>query len=495
MSPPTLGPDLPLPASPSPVTTPAVSQSSLSLKRASSSSNTAPGGTVHTSVSGASSTGSIPFPDDEVEAATEEGLRHTGAKLQARKYKTPGFALQLLDILFALRVPTWSAAGPLTPENLKVAKVSGSMTNAVFFVSCPSVPSIRTVLLRIYGPSSSELISRPRELHTLHILSSRYGIGPRVYGTFENGRVEEYFDSTALSAVQMRDPTISGWIGARMAELHCVDVEAVEGTTPETRGENVGWEIAARKNFRNWLQPARDVLRHPSVSEDYRADLDFDRFVEEWRGYMVWLNNWEEQYGASKRVFAHNDTQYGNLLRLRGIKGAVLDHRQIIVVDFEYASPNSAAFDIANHFHEWTADYHGIAPHRLDPARYPTEHERTNFYKAYLTHSAPPVASLASVLMDGKAEMTQHPTVGSKREAGLVSKAEIQRLDSEVRVWSPASHGMWAVWGLVQAREDLELAAQAHANGAQPEDAEFDYLGYSRCRIEGFRREIKALGL
>ncbi len=45
---------------------------------------------------------------------------------------------------------------------------------------------------------------------------------------------------------------------------------------------------------------------------------------------------------------------------------------------------------------------------------------------------------------------------------------------------------MWAIWGVVQAREDLE-------NGfAEPE---FDYLGYSQCRMAGFRREIQALGV
>lgn len=72
--------------------------------------------------------------------------------------------------------------------------------------------------------------------------------------------------------------------------------------------------------------------------------------------------------------------------------------------------------------------------------------------------------------------------------------AEAARLESQVRIWSPASHAMWAVWGLVQAREDLELAAQARATGSPPELPEFDYLAYARCRVEGFRREISALG-
>lgn len=45
---------------------------------------------------------------------------------------------------------------------------------------------------------------------------------------------------------------------------------------------------------------------------------------------------------------------------------------------------------------------------------------------------------------------------------------------------------MWAVWGIVQAREDVE------GHVVEPE---FDYLGYSLNRFNGFRREIRKLGV
>lgn len=45
---------------------------------------------------------------------------------------------------------------------------------------------------------------------------------------------------------------------------------------------------------------------------------------------------------------------------------------------------------------------------------------------------------------------------------------------------------MWAIWGLVQAREDVEGGV---------EEPEFDYIAYAQCRMEAFRRELKGLGL
>ena len=59
-------------------------------------------------------------------------------------------------------------------------------------------------------------------------------------------------------------------------------------------------------------------------------------------------------------------------------------------------------------------------------------------------------------------------------------------LDDQVRYWSPATHAMWTIWAIVQARDDLE-------NGVS--EPEFEYLAYSQCRMAGFRREIERLGI
>jgi len=128
---------------------------------------------------------------------------------------------------------------------------------------------------------------------------------------------------------------------------------------------------------------------------------------------------------------------------------------QIIVVDFEYASPNPAAFDIANHFHEWTADYHSEKPWKLHPTTYPSHQQRRNFYDAYLSNA-----------------------LGSRP-----SEDQLRMLDFQVRVWSPASHAMWAIWGIVQAREELETG----------EPAEFDYLKYAEQRLCGFTKGVISL--
>ncbi|KAI9509059.1 kinase-like protein [Russula earlei] len=383
-----------------------------------------------------------------------------------RLYNSTGFSQQLLDILRILRVPSWSqAANHPVPC---IQKVSGSFTNAVFFVSSPSTSS-RTLLLRIYGPSTDSLISRTRELQLLHVLSSRYKLGPRIYGTFTNGRLEEYFDSVTLTAVDIREPRISAYIGARMAELHGVDVTAIDG---QSHGSNI--KIGVCKNVHSWLPHARAVLALPAIAPAIRKELDLDRFHSKWESYMKWLKN---QHIDSHPVLCHNDAQYGNILRLNRVEEGTPEHHQIIVVDFEYASPNPAAFDIANHFHEWTANYHGPTPHVLDASRYPNRAERRTFLTAYLRNRT---------ISTSTSTPTPAPAFSDSDPSPVVRERELVALENAVCAWSPSTHAMWSVWALVQARENV-LAHVARS--------EFDYVNYACRRMAAFYRELASLGV
>jgi choline kinase len=114
-----------------------------------------------------------------------------------------------------------------------------------------------------------------------------------------------------------------------MAELHSVDIDVVENISAQTCGEGKGWEIGAKKNVLSWLGPAEEVLALPSVKDTVRVELDLQRFRREWETYLEWLSTVDDVHNGSRRVFAHNDTQYGNILRLQNPKDFVDEHRQV----------------------------------------------------------------------------------------------------------------------------------------------------------------------
>nr|GEX85597.1 probable choline kinase 3 [Tanacetum cinerariifolium] len=71
-------------------------------------------------------------------------------------------------------------------------------------------------------------------------------------------------------------------------------------------------------------------------------------------------------------------------LNMPGSKNALLWPR-MRKWDYEYASYNPVAYDLANHFCEMAANYHTDTPHVLDYNLYPDLEERRRFVQAYLS--------------------------------------------------------------------------------------------------------------
>ncbi|SPO24081.1 related to CKI1 - choline kinase [Ustilago trichophora] len=183
-----------------------------------------------------------------------------GWRLDARQADTPHFRAKVLQLFSEqLRLAGWTqetvdaSLWPLHPDQLKLKRISGAFTNAVFFASYQlpessraNLPPPPTVLLRVYGASSEALLSRRAELLILHTLSSLYEIGPHILGTFANGRVEEFYDCDPIKKEGMRDfgdreaymlpggsLVVKGregrahWVARRMNELHSVPLEVM----------------------------------------------------------------------------------------------------------------------------------------------------------------------------------------------------------------------------------------------------------------------------
>jgi thiamine kinase-like enzyme len=332
--------------------------------------------------------------------------------------------------------------------------------SAVYFVT--SVHG--KILLRIYGVGVDEILHRDKEITWLKLLS-QLNIGPQLLGTFANGRLEQYLDSATLTQPEIREPVISETIASRIGELH-----SIVDTFPATKTERANPEIWY--NVDKWYPMAMRVVteiykRKPESREGLRA-FDMHKLeaeIQELKQVLETLNN--------EIVFAHNDvsclvskldqyhgthtnsiiqqTQYGNILRMND------EDSEIVLVDYEYAGYNFAAFDIGNHWCEWTANYHAEDPALLHFEKYPTHEEQLRFVRAYIRER------------ENSKNLTNED---------LEEKAEA--LASDSRKWSVASHLMWGLWGLVQASQS---------------EIEFDYYKYAMQRLGAFRSGLAKLSL
>lgn len=302
----------------------------------------------------------------------------------------------------------------LDANALQVIPLKGAMTNEVFQIKWPTTAgeTSRKVLVRIYGQGVDIFFDRSNEIQTFEFMSKN-GQGPRLLGRFTNGRIEEFIRARTLSASDLRDPSISALIATKMKEFHDLDM-------PGEKKVNL-WDT-----LRNWLGEAKRLSSPKEVEAFYLDTIDKEISILE-----------KELSGSHQRIgFCHNDLQYGNIM---------LDEEtnSVTIIDYEYASYNPVAYDIANHFCEMAANYHTETPHALDYNKYPDVEERQVFVKAYLSSSS-----------------DEQP-----------SDSEVEQLLQDIEKYTLANHLFWGVWGIIS---------------AQVNKIDFDYKEYAKQRFQEY---------
>jgi choline kinase len=173
-------------------------------------------------------------------------------------------------------------------------------------------------LLRVYGPQVEHLIDRDAELLILKRLA-RKNIGPRLLGTFKNGRFEQYLSARTLTPEDLRKPETFKQIAKRMRELH----DGIELLDRERDAGPFVWQ-----NWDKWVSRCGEVItwvdeqilagKGPvSPTQSWKrkglvCGVEWAKFRKAVEMYRKWLT---KQYGGERRiksqlVFAHNDVSY-----------------------------------------------------------------------------------------------------------------------------------------------------------------------------------------
>ncbi|RZC93397.1 hypothetical protein C5167_026012 [Papaver somniferum] len=309
-------------------------------------------------------------------------------------------------------------------NSFKVIPLKGAMTNQVYRINWEthkgeSPADQKEVLVRIYGQGVDVFFNRQVEINTFECMS-KHGQGPRLLGRFSNGRIEEFIHARTLSAHDLRDPEISCKIASTLKEIHKLQMPGPKNV--------VLWN-----RLRNWLSSAEQLC----PLEEGRV-FKLDGLDEE-------ITILEKQFSGKNQLIGlcHNDLQYGNIMMNE-------DTKLLTIIDYEYASYNPVAYDIANHFCEMAADYQSELPHILDFNKYPELDERKRFIRAYLSSSG------------------DEPT-----------DVDVDALVEDVEKYTLASHLVWGLWGIISEYKN---------------DIDFDYMEYAKQRFQQYQlRKAKLL--
>ena len=238
------------------------------------------------------------------------------------------FKNEIIRLAHTLRLQGWRRVPLDGGDSIAVERLSGALTNAVYVVTPP--PELMTgpshgkrkpkkLLLRVYGPQVEHLIDRENELSVLRRLA-RKKIGPRLLGTFENGRFEQFFNAETLTPSNLREPDTSKQIAKRMRELH----DGIEVLEEELDAGAGVWN-----NWDRWLDAVKEAItfldqkiltgdlgsvRGPRDAWKTRGLIcgvewhKFKAMVDKYREFLD-RHHGGERMIRDKLVFAHNDVR------------------------------------------------------------------------------------------------------------------------------------------------------------------------------------------
>lgn len=132
-------------------------------------------------------------------------------------------------------------------------------------------------------------------------------------------------------------------------------------------------------------------------------------------------------------MFAHCDLLSANII----IHREAGEELTVSFIDYEYATPSPAAFDVANHFAEW-------AGYDCDYSAVPTHPQRLAFIRDYIKSYA------------------------KQADDGMDVEEEVKKLMHEVDVYRGVPGFYWGIWALIQ-------ATISHIA--------FDYASYAESRL------------
>lgn len=186
-------------------------------------------------------------------------------------------------------------------NNLCIDRVSGALTNAVFFVTVGK----QRMLLRVYGVGCDQILDRQNELNWLSRLS-HLNIGPKMLGIFGNGRFEEYLPSTTLTKDDLREPMISKQIAGRLFQLHSI----VDLYPPNLNSD----KLQVWQNIDQWYHALSTELIHTlKKNSDWKEQIEKDLCLVQLRNEIE-LCKILLSKNPSPTIFAHNDVSFVNLL-------------------------------------------------------------------------------------------------------------------------------------------------------------------------------------
>lgn len=293
----------------------------------------------------------------------------------------------------------------------------------------------REVLLRLYGPSHGD--SRV-QLEIFNQLASE-NLGPKLYGAFHEGRLEEYLPSDPLTWAEMTDDNISATIAAKLAAIHRLNVKCLD--------KQSNWLVDKYKELNNFIKTTSESSLKAGTRQTTR-DIAIELIGTNFKPEIDFLDGLFQK-SKSPLVFSHNDLHQNNIILLTDQSNDANLQNRVVLIDFEYCSYNYRLFDLANHLMEWCFDYNGAEyPHfNASYERFPSERHQKRFLAHYINNKTYSIDHANHCDIKNYSNGQIETTINGD---SLIND-DVELLYEEMQPFLMASNLLWAMWAIKSA--------------------------------------------
>lgn len=285
-----------------------------------------------------------------------------------------------------------------------------------------------------------------------HSLLASRNLAPPLLARFDNGLLYKYIEGDVCSPEDLRRPEVYRAVAKRMGQWHStLPISAISSAPSEKHASNGNGRNgdAGSKD----TETARPVPNIWTVMQGWinalptgtEAEKKQKQGLDEELAYITSKLANTPGMDGNDYVFSHCDLLSGNVIIEPSPESTLADgdakHQPSTTVgfiDYEYATPGHAAFDIANHFAEW-------AGFECDHGAVPSRSQRLEFVRHYIE----------SYRSHAKTDLDPSPE-------------EVVTLMHQIDLFRGVPGFYWGIWALIQATIS---------------SIDFDYKAYAPLRL------------
>ncbi|KAH7095745.1 kinase-like domain-containing protein [Paraphoma chrysanthemicola] len=364
-----------------------------------------------------------------------------------------------LNLILTLR-PEWRQS----KDTIEFVRFTDGITNTLL-KAVNNLPGLSkteldedAILLRAYGKGTDVLIDREKETRS-HSLLARHGLAPTLHARFENGLLYKFIRGSVCAPADLRRPEVWRGVAQRLGEWHAtLPISSISSTCPapaqlsphNKRASLVDMaQLTPGKPIPNvWTTMQKWILALPTSTTAQSTRRD--QLMTELESLTKLLGDTPGVGGANPFVFAHCDLLSGNVIIEPSPSSAAASRRSsasggseepepaatVSFIDYEYATPAPASFDLANHFAEWGG-------FECDYSAMPTRSVRRAFLREYLRSF-------------------------SAHTDRTYKESDLEELFEQIDKFRGVPGFYWGIWALIQAQISL---------------IDFDYASYAEVRL------------